>query len=174
MPTENTSSTLRQVLSKRLKPKKSSRYPLASPRSQNLAEEEPIYLEIASSCRARQCMQNSQEVLANRLIALADVVCALANPATTKEKAAKILIFCDDGYVSVFPPQYFTTTLTFAHPDRNKHFRLDLHYGFSKTVLARSLPSSPVDLQEIFLCVPIRRAIPVLDRTKTCSTTRLT
>jgi nitrogenase subunit NifH len=47
-------------------------------------------------------MQNSQEVLANRLIALADVVCALANPNTAKEKAAKILVFCDDGYVSVF------------------------------------------------------------------------
>lgn len=100
MPTENTSSTLRQVLSKRLKPKKSSRYPLASPRSQNPPpEEEPIYLEIASSCRARQCMQNCPEVLANRLIALADVICSLANPATAKEKAAKILVFCDDGYV---------------------------------------------------------------------------
>jgi hypothetical protein len=29
-------------------------------------------------------------------------------------------------------------------------------------------------MQEIFLCVPIRRAIPFLDRTETCSTARLT
>lgn len=101
IPTEVTSTTLKQVLSKRLKPKRTSRNPLASPRLHNLPpDEEPIYLEIASSCRARQCMQNSQEVLANRLIALADVVSSLANPATTKEKAARILVFCDDGYVS--------------------------------------------------------------------------
>ncbi|KAJ9125148.1 hypothetical protein QFC22_000102 [Naganishia vaughanmartiniae] len=133
IPTETTAYTLKQVLTRRVKPKRSLRHPIAPTRSQHLPpDDEPIYLEIASSSRARQCMQNSHEVLADRLIALADTIYALTNPRGTKANPVRTLVFCDDGYTetSVFALTYLMVSRKLSLKEAYLHLQLTCKRSF--------------------------------------------
>ncbi|KAJ9127823.1 hypothetical protein QFC24_000107 [Naganishia onofrii] len=133
IPTETTAHTLKQVLARRVKPKRSLRHPIASSRSQHLPpDDEPIYLEIASSSRARQCMQNSHEILANRLIALVDAIYALNNPRGTKASPVRTLVFCDDGYTetSVFALTYLMVSRKLSLKEAYLHLQLACKRSF--------------------------------------------
>jgi hypothetical protein len=64
-------------------------------------------------------MQNSHEILANRLIALVDAIYALNNPRGTKASPVRTLVFCDDGYVSQAILSDVATLLTRYISDRD-------------------------------------------------------
>ncbi|KAJ9108767.1 hypothetical protein QFC21_000087 [Naganishia friedmannii] len=169
IPTESTAHTLKQVLTRRIKPKRSLRHPIAPSRSQHLPpDDEPIYLEIASSSRARQCMQNSHDILANRLIVLADAIYALTNPRGTKANPVRTLVFCDDGYTetSVFALTYLMVSRKLSLKEAYLHLQLTCKRSFFVyqfdvpflSVIERKLASRNVAFKN---CAAVRPSSPL-------------